>query len=40
MFYFVIWSGSDNLLLDIEINSPIKKVTVKVQSSSKVSTGK
>ena len=40
MFYFVICSGSDNLLLDFEINSPIKNVAVKVQSSSKLSVGK
>lgn len=39
-FYFVIWSGSDTLLLDIEINSPIKKVAVKIQSGSKLSVEK
>lgn len=40
MFYFVIWSGRDNLLLDIEINSPIKKTAVKIQPSSNLSMGK
>lgn len=40
VFYFVIWSGLDNLLLDIEINPPIKKVTVKIQAGSKPSVGK